>query len=135
MIANCALVENQIHSQSRARHIPLFDTLLFRPFGLGANLIYTPSTICRRSNQALDSIIRLVTGLEDRIEDLMPLHISDPQRTIRTQSLEIKRYAQTIANKDAEMVAAHQLNRQLQTRIRELEKSLEAESLTTEPPH
>ncbi len=88
------------------------------------------STIRRRYEQGLDSIVRLVTGLEDRIEDLTALHVSTPQQLIRLQAAEIKRLEQTVANKDAELVEAHQLNRQLQTRIRELEKSIEAGSTT-----
>ena len=94
-------------------------------------MTYNHSTIRRRYDQGLDSIVRLVTQLEDRIEDLMGLHVSQPQRLIRTQAAQIKRLEQTVANKDAELVEAHQLNRQLQTRIRELEKSLEADNIPT----
>jgi transposase len=47
---------------------------------------------------------------------------------IRTQAATIKRLEQTVANKDKELVEAYQLNHQLQTRIRELEKSIEAEN-------
>ena len=92
-------------------------------------------TIRRRYGQGLDSIVRLVIQLEDRIEDLTALHVSAPQRLIRSQAAVIKRLEQTIANKDAELVEAHQLNRQLQTRIRDLEKSIEVEnSAITELP-
>ncbi len=93
------------------------------------------STIGRRYEQGLDSIVRLVTGLEDRIEDLTAMQVAAPQRLIRTQAATIKRLEQTITNKDAELIEAHQLNRQLQTRIRKLEKSIEAENHTiTELP-
>ncbi len=61
----------------------------------------SPSTIRRRYEQGLDSIVRLVTQLEDRIEDLMALHVSAPQRLIRSQAAQIKRLKQTVANKDA----------------------------------
>jgi len=92
-------------------------------------------TIRRRYDQGLDSIVRLVIQLEDRIEDLTALHVSTPQRLISSQATQIKRLKQTVANKDAELIEAHQLNRQLQTRLRELEKSIEAEnSSTTELP-
>lgn len=95
-------------------------------------MIYSYSTIRRRYDQGLDSIVRLVTQLEDRIEDLSAQRITNPQRTIRAQAEEIKRLEQTVANKDAELTEAHQLNRQLQTRIRELEKSIEADTPATE---
>jgi transposase len=85
-------------------------------------------TIRRRYEQGLDSIIRLVTQLEDRIEDLSALHVSTPQQLIRSQAAHIKRLEQTVANKDAELIETHQLNHQLQTRLRELERCLENEA-------
>jgi transposase len=94
-------------------------------------LIFSNSTIRRRYDQGLDSIVRLVTQLEDRIEDLNALHVAAPQRLIGSQAAEIKRLEQTIANKDAELVEAHQINQQLQIRIRELEKSIEVENFNT----
>jgi transposase len=93
----------------------------------------TPSLIRRRYDQGLDSIVRLVTQLEDRIEDLTAMHTSKPQRLIRTQAQQIKRLEKTINNKDVELTQAHQLNQQLQRRIRELEKSLEADTSIEEP--
>ena len=102
---------------------------------MSIGLHITPSLIRRRYDQGLDSIVRLVTGLEDRIEDLTAMHVSVPQRLIRSQAASIKRLEQTVANKDAELIEAYQLNHQLQTRIRELEKSIEAEnSVTIELP-
>jgi transposase len=94
---------------------------------MDVNLHITPSLIRRRYDQGLDSIVRLVTGLEDRIEDLTAMHVSAPQRLIRSQGAIIKRLTQTVANKDVELLEVHQLNRQLQTRLRELEKSIEAD--------
>lgn len=90
----------------------------------------TPSLIRRRYDQGLDSIVRLVGDLEAQIEDLAARHVARPQRTIDAQKAEIRRLEQTVANKDTELVEAHQLNRHLQSRIRELEKSLEAEPLS-----
>jgi chromosome segregation ATPase len=90
-------------------------------------LSISPSTIRRRCDQGLDSIVRLVTRLEDRIDDLSSLHVGEPQRLIRSQAAQLKRLEQTIHNKDAELTQAHHLNRQLQQRIRELEKILEAD--------
>ena len=85
-------------------------------------------TIRRRYEQGFDSIVRLVIQLEDRIEDLSAIHVSEPQRLIRSQSAVIKHLQQTIVNKDVELVEAHQLNHQLQARLRELEKSIEADN-------
>jgi transposase len=93
----------------------------------------TPGLIRRRYDQGLDSIVRLVGDLEAQIEDLMSRHVSAPQKLIQSQSEQIKRLTQTIANKDVELVEAHQLNRQLQSRIRELEKSLEVDASMTAP--
>lgn len=97
-------------------------------------------TIRRRYDQGLDSIVRLVIQLEDRIEDLTAMQVAAPQRLIVAQAAEIKQLKQTVANKDAELVEAHQINRQLQTRIREIEKFIEADhsleagnSVNTEP--
>lgn len=87
----------------------------------------TPGLIRRRYDHGLDSIVRLIGDLEDQIEDLRTRHVARPQRTIDAQKAEIRRLEQTVANKDVELIEVHQLNRQLQSRIRELEKSLEAE--------
>ncbi len=92
-----------------------------------AGLHITRGLITHRYDQGLDSIIRLVDDLEARIEDLSALHVGAPQRLIRTQVATIKRLEQTVANKDKELVEAYQINHQLQARIRELEKSIEAE--------
>jgi len=91
-------------------------------------------TIRRRYDQGLDSIVRLVIQLEDRIEDLTAMQVAAPQRLIRSQAAEIKRLEQTVANKDAELFEAHQINQQLQIRVRELEKFLEASSNIAELP-
>lgn len=91
-------------------------------------------TIRRRYEQGLDSIVRLVIQLEDRIEDLSAMHVSTPQNTIRRQLAHIKQLEQTLANKDKELTEVHQLNVQLQARIRELERSLEADQPATSEP-
>jgi transposase len=89
-------------------------------------------TIRRRYDQGLDSIVRLVIQLEDRIEDLMAMHVSAPQISIHRLSNHIKQLKQTLDNKDKELTEAPQLNVQLQSRIRELEKSL-VEECAVEP--
>ena len=86
---------------------------------MGEDLHITPALITRRYDQGVDSIIRLVTDLTSRIEDLTALRTYKPQRLILTQAATIKRLEQTLINKDAELIEAHQLNRQLQARIRE----------------
>jgi transposase len=96
---------------------------LFLRWKVGLSLAY--GTIRRRYDQGLDSIIRLVTGLEDRIEELMAMHVSAPQLSIQRLTNHIKQLKQTLDNKDTELTQAHQLNVQLQARIRELEKSIE----------
>ncbi len=93
----------------------------------------TPGLIRRRYDQGLDSIVRLIGDLEAEIEDLRSRHVARPQRTIDAQKAEIKRLEQTVANKDTELFEVHQINRQLQSRIRELEKSLEADAPMSAP--
>lgn len=93
----------------------------------------TPSLIRRRYDQGLDSIVRLIGDLEAEIEDLRSRHVARPQRTIDAQKAEIIRLEQTVANKDTELFEVHQINRQLQMRIRELEKFIEAGSTAAEP--
>jgi len=82
-------------------------------------------TIRRRYDQGLDSIVRLVIQLEDRIVELEAMHVWAPQISIKRLTNRIKQLTQTIDNKDKELIEAHQLNVQLQARIRELERSLE----------
>lgn len=53
---------------------------------------------------------------------------------IKSQAAHIKRLEQTVANKDEELVKAHQLNVQLQSRVRELEKSLASDHPVTIEP-
>ncbi len=45
----------------------------------------TPSLIRRRYDQGLDSIVRLIADLEDRIEDLRAMQVAAPQRLIHSQ--------------------------------------------------
>lgn len=94
----------------------------------------TPGLIRRRYDQGLDSIVRLIGDLEAEIEDLRSRHVARPQRTIDAQKAEIKRLEQTVANKDTELFEVHQINRQLQMRIRELEKFIEAGSTASASP-
>jgi transposase len=109
----------------------LFDTFIFVLRGtVGLSISY--GTIRRRYEQGLDSIVRLVIQLEDRIEELMAMHVSAPQISIQRLTNHIKQLKQTLANKDTELIQSHQLNVQLQARIRELEKSLE-EGAVVEP--
>jgi len=90
-------------------------------------------TIRRRYYQGLDSIVRFVIQLEDRIEELTAMHVSAPQISIRRLSNHIKQLKQALDNKDTGLTEAHQLNVQLQARIRELEKSLEEDTIEPVP--
>lgn len=113
------------------------------------------STIRRRYERGFQSIVRLIERLEDQIEELTlsnssPLHFDHLQRTISSQRNEIKRLSQTLENKAQEILKTHQinhqtqaklqlrlsqtqlLNKQLQARICELEKALEADEIA--PP-
>ena len=67
--------------------------------------------------RGLNSIVRLVTQLEDRIEDLSTLRVSQPQRTIRAQAQEIKRLRQAFDNKAAQLIEAQRLNRKPRSRF------------------
>ena len=69
--------------------------------------------------------MRLVFQLEDRIVELEAMHVSAPQISIKRLTNHIKQLKQTLDNKDKELTEVHQLNVQLQARIRELERSLE----------
>ncbi|HEX8197678.1 MAG TPA: IS66 family transposase [Pyrinomonadaceae bacterium] len=98
-----------------------------------SRFILSHSTICRLYDQGLDSIVRLVTKLEDQIQDLTVLHTSNPQRTITALSGEIKRLAHTLEQKTRQLTETHQLNHQLQQRIRELEQLIESETASPAP--
>jgi DNA repair exonuclease SbcCD ATPase subunit len=91
-------------------------------------LSYNYGTIRRRYAQGLDSIVRFVTDIEDRIEDLTALHVSAQPHTIERQAQHIRQLQQTLDNKDAEIVQVHQLNTQLLAHIREIEKALEEDA-------
>lgn len=52
---------------------------------------------------------------------------------IRAQQTEIRRLKQTIENKRSELKESHQLNRQLQQHLREIERSLEIDSRISPP--
>ncbi|HLM60056.1 MAG TPA: IS66 family transposase [Pyrinomonadaceae bacterium] len=98
-----------------------------------SRFILSQSTIRRLYDQGLDSIVRLVTKLEDQIQDLTVLHTSNPQRTITVLSGEIKRLAHTLEQKTRQLTETHQLNHQLQQRIRELEQLIESETASAAP--
>jgi transposase len=98
-----------------------------------SRFILSHSTIRRLYDQGLDSIVRLVTKLEDQVQDLTVLHTSNPQRTIMVLSGEIKRLAHTVEQKTRQLTETHQLNHQLQQRIRELEQLIESETVSAIP--
>lgn len=69
--------------------------------------------------------MRLVTKLEDRIEGLQAQLTRNPQPLIARLATELARTKQTLARRDTELHAQHQLNHQLVRRIRELEREVE----------
>ena len=95
--------------------------------GRGDGFILTQATIHRLYDQGVDAIVRLVTKLENQIQDLTVLHTSDPQRTITALSAEVKRLARTLENKTVELHYAHQQSAVLQARLRELEQLIESD--------
>jgi transposase len=112
-------------------------------------LSYSIATIRRRYDQGLESIIRLVSGLEERLAELSNLQLSEPQRVLHLQTKTIQQLQQTLQRKNDQIIQAHQfnhrlqqqfqteigkatqLNQELQRRIRELETFLESEAQAT----
>lgn len=85
------------------------------------------STIRRLYEQGLESIVRLVSKLEDRILHLEDLQLSDRAQTVEQLSAQIKRVQQTLEQKSQQLIQVHQLNSALLLRIRELESCLETD--------
>ena len=83
------------------------------------------STIRRLYEQGLESIVRLVSKLEDRILNLEDLQLSDRAQTVETLSKQIKGLQQSLEQKSLQMIQVHQLNHALLLRVRELESCLE----------
>jgi len=69
--------------------------------------------------------LRLVTRIEDRIEDLQAQLTCNPQPAIASLSKELAKTKRTLARRSQELLAQQQLNHQLLRRLRELEQIVE----------
>jgi transposase len=83
------------------------------------------STIRRRYDQGLDSVLRLITRLEDQITQQQAQLTRNPQPLIASLAKELARTTQTLARRDTELLEQQQLNQQLLQRLRELEHEVE----------
>ena len=83
-------------------------------------------TIVRIYAQGADAILRLITKLEDRIEDLETQLTRSPQPVIASLMNELARAKSTLARQVDELIIERQLNHQLRRRIRELEHEIES---------
>ncbi|MET0647184.1 MAG: DUF6444 domain-containing protein [Pyrinomonadaceae bacterium] len=88
-------------------------------------LILSHSTIHRLYDQGLEAVVRLVTRLEDQIEDLHAQLTRNPQPAIASLSKELAKTKRTLARRSLELLAQQQLNHQLLRRLRELEHMVE----------
>src|SRR5438105_154089 len=81
--------------------------------------------IFRIYDQGVDAIVRLIHRLADRIEELEAQPIRSLQPVIASPSKELARAKRTLACQSQELLEQRQLNRQLLSRIRELEREVE----------
>ena len=75
--------------------------------------------------QGVDSVVRLVHRLADRITELEAQPIRSPQPVITSLAKELARAKQTLARQSRKLCERHQLNHRLLRRIRELEHEVE----------
>ena len=87
--------------------------------------MYSQAHIYRIYDQGVDSIVRLVHRLTDKIEDLEARLICKPEPVIASLSKELARVKSTLARQSDELIQERQLNHQLLRRIRELESEVE----------
>jgi len=88
--------------------------------------VLSTGTIVRIYAQGADAILRLITKLEDRIEDLETQLTRSPQPVIASLMNELARAKSTLARQVDELIIERQLNHQLRRRIRELEHEIES---------
>jgi uncharacterized coiled-coil protein SlyX len=81
--------------------------------------------IFRIYDQGIDSVVRLVHPLADRIEELEARVICSPQPVIARLSKELAAAKRTLARQSQELLEQRQLNHRLLSRIRELEREVE----------
>jgi transposase len=87
--------------------------------------VLSTGTIVRIYAQGADAILRLITKLEDRIEDLEAQLTRSPQPVIASLMKELAQAKSTLERQRDELIEAHQQNHQLVRRIRELEREIE----------
>ena len=87
--------------------------------------VLSTGTIVRIYAQGAEAVLRLVTRLEDRIEDLEALVIRSPQPVIASLTKELAQAKSTLERQSGELIAARQQNHKLVGRLRELEREIE----------
>lgn len=75
--------------------------------------------------QGVDSVVRLVHRLADRIEELEAQPVREPQPVRAALAKELAKFKATLARQSRELRELHQLNHRLLRRIRELEREVE----------
>lgn len=91
--------------------------------------------IYRIYDQGVDSVVRLVHRLADRITDLEARVICSPQPVIARLSKELASLKRTLTRQSQELLEQRQLNHQLIRRIRELEREIERGGAVTRDSH
>lgn len=87
--------------------------------------LYSEAHIFRIYAQGADAIVRLVHRLTDKVADLEAQLICQPKTVIAALAKELAKSKRNLASKTAELIRERQLNRQLLSRIRELEQEVE----------
>ena len=85
--------------------------------------------------QGVDSVVRLVHRLADRIEELEAQPAREPQPVRAALAKELARFKATLARQSGESRELHQLNHRLLRRIRELEREVERGSAVVRDSH
>jgi transposase len=118
------------------RHVSPLPSLPARPnFPCAEANILSHSTILRFFDQGPDVILRLVTRLENQIEQLTAQLAANPQPVIASLSKELKLSKQTLEHQSQLLLTERQLNHQLLRRIRELEREIEHATLVERDSH
>lgn len=85
--------------------------------------------------QGVDSVVRLVHRLADRIEELEAQPIRSPQPVRAALAKELAKVKAILAHQSRELRELHQLNHRLLRRIRELEREVERGSGVVRDSH
>ncbi len=97
--------------------------------------LYSEAHIFRIFNQGVDSIVRLVQRLTDRIEDLEAQLSCKPEPVIAALSKELVKSKRNLARTTDELIRERQLNHQLLRRLRELEHAVERGPMVERDSH